>query len=88
MTDRPCPKHPDRECKPKRTRCQECLDKLRDYQRRRREARKKDGLCVGTVGRSDCKNPPREGKTMCAECAAKFNEYQLRKLNERKRETR
>jgi hypothetical protein len=71
-----CPKHPDAECIEGKSRCQKCLDTLKDYQRTRRQNLLTKGLCVGTVTRSACKNPPREGKTMCAECAQIFNAYQ------------
>lgn len=71
-----CPKHPERECAKDRTRCQECLDKLRDYQTARRKSLLGSNHCVGTVTRSKCQNAPRAGKTMCQECADVFNKYQ------------
>jgi hypothetical protein len=79
-----CPKHKDRECAPNRSRCDECLEVLRDRQKARREKLKKEGRCVGTVGRPQCQNPPREGKTMCQACADVFNAYQLERLKARK----
>jgi len=79
-----CPKHPERECAPKRTRCQECLDKLRGYQQKRREQRRATNRCVGTVTRSDCAQAPRPGRTMCEACAAVFNKYQLDRIAARK----
>ena len=81
-----CPKHKDRECEPKKTRCLECLTVLREYQRKRREERRTRNLCVGTVTRSGCQNTPRVGKTMCEACAVIFNDYQLVRIAERRKE--
>jgi hypothetical protein len=80
-----CPKHHDKECAPGRSRCEECLSSLRDYQRRRREKLLSEGRCVGTVTRPTCTNPPREGKTMCQVCADTFNEYQNSRNAEKRR---
>lgn len=80
-----CPKHPDRECPRKRARCEECLSALREYQRERRRKLLAAGLCVGTVSRSACTNPPRPGKTMCQKCADVFNAYQLERLEARRK---
>jgi hypothetical protein len=80
-----CHKHPDRECPPKKNRCDECLETLREYQRRRRKDLLAEGRCVGTVGRPKCQNPPRANKTMCQACADTFNEYQAGRIRARKR---
>jgi len=83
-----CPKHKDVECKEGKSRCEACLDNLREYQRKRRKNLIDSGKCVGTVGRSNCQNTPRKDKTMCQECAATFNKYQLVRLENRKNETK
>lgn len=84
-----CPSamHPDRPVAPGKTRCRECLDQRRDYQRKRRADRLAAGTCVGTVGRSNCDNRARKGKTMCEACAHAFNQYQNER-NSRLREKR
>lgn len=83
-----CHKHPDVECPEGKSRCQKCLDSLKEYQRTRRQNLKAKGLCVGTVTRSACTNTPRPDKTMCQECADTFNKYQLERLAARKAESK
>jgi hypothetical protein len=82
-----CPKHKTVECVPGKTRCEACLTSLREYQNKRREKLKTENKCVGTVTRSACAAPPREGKTMCQECADTFNKYQKERLAARKGST-
>ncbi len=81
-----CPVHKSEPIAPGRSRCERCLTTMREYQRRRREALKLAGKCVGTVGRSKCRNRARPGKTMCQECASHFNKYQLDRLHEKEKE--
>lgn len=81
-----CPKHPERECAPRRARCQECLDRLRRYQTERRKGLLSSGKCVGTVSRSRCSNKPRANKTMCQQCADVFNRYQRERKQAREQE--
>ena len=71
-----CPVHKDEPIVPGRSRCERCLTTIREYQRNRRAALKKEGKCVGTVGRPRCANQARPGRTMCQECADTFNRYQ------------
>jgi hypothetical protein len=57
---------------------------MREYQRRRRAALKKEGRCIGTVGRCKCENQARPGRTMCETCSLTFNEYQAERARIRK----
>lgn len=82
-----CPVHKNEPLVEGRSRCEKCLTTMREYQKRRRENLKKDGKCVGTVGRSKCQNQARQNKTMCEECAAAFNKYQLARLAAKKEQS-